>query len=157
LSSGPEPPSAGGNEPPQPGKVVTVLSVSAAEADHRALGHLFHHTNWTLLECWNCTDALQVLRSSTIPVVICDARLPDGTWANVLQGISEIKCPPLIIVTSRLADDQLWAEVMNAGAWDILEKPFNQGELVRVVSLAWLAWKNQFRRTESDQHANSAS
>jgi DNA-binding response OmpR family regulator len=155
---GPSGSASGRIEPPHPGKVVTVLLVSAAEADHRSLGHLFHHTNWTLLESWNCTEALQLLRSRDIPVVICDCRLPDGAWADILQTVRGLPRPPLLIVSSRLADDCLWAEVMNAGAWDILEKPFNQAELVRVVSLAWLAWKGQFQRAaEGDQQANTAS
>jgi FixJ family two-component response regulator len=35
---------------------------------------------------------------------------------------------------------------MNGGGYDVLEKPFNHSELVRVVSLAWLAWKDQCQR-----------
>ena len=158
MPSGPPGSASGRIESSHPGKVVTVLLVSAAEADHRTLGHLFQHTNWTLLESWNCAEALQLLRSSAIPVIICDSRLPDGAWVDILQSLRGFACPPLLIVSARLADDRLWAEVMGEGAWDVLEKPFNQAELVRVVSLAWLAWKDQFQRAgEADQRANTAS
>ncbi len=54
---------------------------------------------------------------------------------------------PLIIVACRLADDRIWSEVMNCGGYDVLEKPFHQAELVRVVSMAWLAWKSQWQRS----------
>ncbi len=158
MPFGPEGSPGGRIETPHPGKVVTVLLVSAAEADHRSLGHLFHHTNWTLMEAWGCAEALRLLGAHAIPVVICDSRLPDGAWTDLLQSACALPSPPLVIVTSRLADDQLWAEVMTAGAWDVLEKPFNQSELVRVVSLAWLAWKDQFQRAaETGRQVNTAS
>lgn len=132
---------------PRPDKVVTVLSVSGSESDHRALGHLFRHTKWTLLESKNCAEAAAVLEKGPVPVVICDHALPDGNWMDVLGRFAELPAPPLLIVAARLADDRLWAEVMNHGAFDVLEKPFNHSELVRVVSLAWLAWKDQRQRT----------
>ena len=48
-----------------------------------------------------------------------------------------------LIVTSRLADDRLWAEALNLGAYDVLAKPFERMELVRSVSSAWLHWLPQ--------------
>lgn len=133
---------------PQPDKVVTVLSVSGSESDHSALGHLFRHTKWTLLESKNCAEAVAMLEKGPVPVVICDHALPDGNWMDLLDRFAELAAPPLLIVAARLADDRLWAEVMNHGAFDVLEKPFNHSELVRVVSLAWLAWKDQRQRAE---------
>jgi len=129
-----------------PNKIVTVLSVSGSDADHLALGHLFRHTKWTLMESRSCRDAAEVLRKHPVPVIICERSLPDGDWKDVLRESSGQPHPPLLIVACRLADDCLWTDVMNCGGYDVLEKPFNQGELVRVVSLAWLAWKDQWQR-----------
>lgn len=137
---------AGDSDTLQPDKIVTVLSVSASEADHHALGHVFRHTKWTLLESRGCLEALALLRRGPVPVVICDCSLPDGHWTDIIKMIAELPAPPLVIVSSRLADDRLWAEVMGSGGYDVLEKPFNHAELVRVVSLAWLAWKAQRQR-----------
>jgi len=50
-------------------------------------------------------------------------------------GDSHVTRPPLLIVTSRLADERLWAEVLNLGAHDVLAKPFNAEEVVRVLDL----------------------
>jgi FixJ family two-component response regulator len=52
---------------------------------------------------------------------------------------------PSLIVTSRLADDRLWAEALNLGAYDVLAKPFERLELVRSVSSAWLHWYHKFQ------------
>jgi DNA-binding response OmpR family regulator len=48
--------------------------------------------------------------------------------------------PPPLIVTSRLADERLWVEALNLGAFDVLAKPFDSTEAMRVVGAAWRAW-----------------
>jgi DNA-binding response OmpR family regulator len=135
----------------QPDKVVTVLCISAHDSDHHSLGHLFSHTKWTLLEARSREEAVRLLRARPVPVVVCDCGLPDGGWKDVIEEAAGLPHPPVVIVTSRLADDSLWSEVMNLGGYDVLEKPFNHSELVRVVSLAWLAWKDQRRRAAAER------
>ena len=130
----------------QPDRVVTVLCISAQDSDHHSLSHLFSRTKWTLLEARSREAAARLLRARPVPVIVCDCTLPDGGWKDVLEEAAALPHPPVVIVTSRLADDQLWSEVMNLGGYDVLEKPFNLSELVRVVSLAWLAWKDQRQR-----------
>ena len=66
-----------------------------------------------------------------------------GTWRDMLERIGRLPQPPFLIVTSRLADGHLWAEALNLGAYDVLAKPFDRNEVVRIVSLAWLHWKDQ--------------
>ena len=129
--------------PPDPEKIVTVLSVSESPDDHAALRLVFRHTNWVLLEASCCGDALARLRKQPVPVVICDACLPDGTWKDLLRYIAAQPEPPQLIVACRLADDRLWAEVLNLGGYNLLEKPFERSDLVHLISMAWLHWKHQ--------------
>jgi DNA-binding response OmpR family regulator len=51
--------------------------------------------------------------------------------------------PPLLIVASRTADEYLWAEALNLGAYDVLSKPYHPAEVIRVLSMAWLHWRNR--------------
>jgi DNA-binding response OmpR family regulator len=46
-------------------------------------------------------------------------------------------------VSSRLADDYPWAEALNLGAYDVLAKPFEATEVIRIVSLAWRHWQDR--------------
>jgi DNA-binding response OmpR family regulator len=39
--------------------------------------------------------------------------------------------PPLLIVSSRLADEHLWAEALNLGVFDVLAKPFQSEEVLQ--------------------------
>jgi DNA-binding response OmpR family regulator len=58
--------------------------------------------------------------------------------------LSKLPDSPVLIVSSRTADERLWAEVLNLGAYDVLVKPFDPTEVSRVVGLAWLNWKHAF-------------
>ena len=76
----------------------------------------------------------------------------------MLERISLLPDPPLFIVTSRLADERLWAEALNLGAWDVLAKPFEADEVIRIVSIAGQHWQDRHgvhnSRTEQRKSAN---
>jgi DNA-binding response OmpR family regulator len=122
---------------------VTILAVSPAEEDHLLLSHVFSHSNWKYGSVRTCAEAVEVLRESGVAVVICAAELPDGTWKDLLQRLAGQPVPPRLIVASRLADDRLWAEVLDRGGYDVLGMPFEPPELIRVVSLAWRQWQHE--------------
>ena len=126
---------------------LTVLSVSGLEEDRVALGHIFSHSNWRLLSARNLEEACAALRTETISVTICERDLPDGTWKNLLVELEVCDPPPVLVVSSRVADDRLWAEVLNLGGCDVLAKPFDSKEVVWSVSMAWNDWKTRSRQS----------
>ena len=67
-----------------------------------------------------------------------------GRAVEVSWGVTTVDSPSLI-VTSRLADERLWAEALNLGAYDVLAKPFDSTEAMRVVGAAWRAWGGPVR------------
>ncbi|HEY2018342.1 MAG TPA: response regulator [Bryobacteraceae bacterium] len=113
--------------------------------DHSSLESIFSHSKWGLYKADRLTVALRSLQEQEIGVVLCERDLAPGTWTDVLEQISVLPDAPPLIVTSRLADERLWAEALNFGVYDVLAKPFDRAEVVRSVSLAWLHW---LRRNE---------
>lgn len=130
-------------EDPGPEKVVKVLAVTEVEEDHAWLSEIFNHSNWKILHARNCRDALRMLESCRVAVVISDCSLPDGNWQQLLNALSQMAEQPLLVVASLHADDRLWAEVLNLGGYDVLAKPFDRTEVARSVSTAWLQWKHR--------------
>ncbi len=71
-------------------------------------------------------------------VAICERNLPDGDWKLLLAELEKMPARPSLIVSSRLADERLWAEVLNLGAFDLLlGAPFTAEEVLRVTEDAW--------------------
>ena len=69
-------------------------------------------------------------------------RQEDGTWKDVFREARDLDNPPAFVVVSRLADERLWAEVLNLGGFDVLLKPFVRSEVVRVMGMALRHWEN---------------
>jgi DNA-binding response OmpR family regulator len=131
--------------------IVPVLSISPMDEDHFFLQNIFsslHSTpdrsrSFTVNSCATLASGLAALRQRQFEVVVCERDLPPGSWKDVLEQVTILPDPPSLIVTSRVADARLWAEALNLGAFDVLAKPFDSAEAMRVVRAAWRAWGGQ--------------
>lgn len=138
-------------------KTVAVLAVSPHNEDHACLRAIFSHSNWRIFSARDCAEALRFLRANRLAVLVSECDLPDGDWKSLLDSLSSLPLPPLLVVTSRNADDTLWAEVLNLGAYDVLSKPFDRAEVTRIISLAWLHWKEEATRALHKPAAHSTA
>src|SRR5947209_1788587 len=86
----------------------------------------------------------QLRRHEMISLIVCDREL----WKEMLASTGETHHAPLVIVAATEADEKLWAEALNVGAYDVLAKPFETIEVVRSLSLGWLKWRRQYDRAQ---------
>ncbi|MFB3779020.1 MAG: two-component system response regulator [Bryobacteraceae bacterium] len=119
------------------GSSPAILTISASEEDHRSLARILGSAEWRTRHARTLSEGLVLLREESASVVICEDRLTDGDWRAALHLSAQIACPPSFIVASRLADERLWAEVLNAGGFDLLLKPFDKKEVLWVATAAW--------------------
>jgi len=129
-------------------RAVNVLLISPFDEDHQHLRGILKHSNWQQHDARTQREAFEFLRENVAPVVICESELPDGAWQDVLSKLGGMRRPPLLVVTSRIADDRLWSEALNLGAYNVLAKPLNMKEVFHVVGLAWLSWKRRWDRPQ---------
>ena len=134
---------------------ASLLSVSANDEDHAFFADrartdpewtLNATTRWDVCRAFTIPSALHSLRGRQIPVLVCTDDLAKDTWQELLEKVLSVQDPPSVILASRLADDRLWAEAINLGAYDVLAKPFDGNEVMRVVTAAWASWLNQQER-----------
>ena len=69
-------------------------------------------------------------------LVLSDAELPDGSWRDLLQLILESERYCEMIVCSRVGDEQLWAEALQCGVYDLLVEPYEGQEVLRIIQSA---------------------
>jgi DNA-binding response OmpR family regulator len=141
---------------------ISVLSVSSAEEDHFHLQEilsspgrtLFPDIVFTLIAKSTIAAAKGALQRGRISIVMCEHDLSSGSWKELLDFAQGMAAPPPVIVTSRVADERMWAEVLNLGGHDVLARPFNNEEVIRTVTAAWSLWQHRFQcRAESSQRA----
>ena len=75
-----------------------------------------------------------LLRDQSVAVLLCERDHADGNWEDLLKATARLPAPPNLIVFSRLADESLWAKVLNLGGFDVLITPFEPEEVLRAPS-----------------------
>jgi DNA-binding NtrC family response regulator len=126
-----------------------VLLVGAVEDRDELISQL----PWRTRRVCGFREARALLNQDLVRVVVCEHALPDGDWRDLLDVAASRQCPPPIIVTSRLADERLWAEVLNLGGYDVLAKPLERDEALRAIGLAWERLEDREAFTWSNRSA----
>lgn len=121
-----------------PHDLLENLSISASEGDHAALRRLSCDMGYELATANCCSAGLVRLAQRSPSIVVCDAALPDGGWKDILKSVKDSSAEPLLIVTSRMADESLWAEVLNFGGFDVIPQPFEPQEVRHVLESAYV-------------------
>jgi DNA-binding response OmpR family regulator len=121
----------------------TVLAVFPLGEDRALLTRIFAGSNWRVRftrALWETQTAL----SASPGVVISESCLSDGhCWKDLLLELQKMEDPPPLIVAGRLADERLWVEVLNLGAYDLLATPFDTKEVLHAVSTACRRCENE--------------
>jgi len=127
-----------------------ILAVFSAKEDRTSLANIFAQSNWRLRFTRALPQTQTVLSRSPAGVVISEACLSDGHgWKELLHEMQKLEDPPPLIVADRLADERLWAEALNLGAYDVLAKPFDAREVLYAVTAAC-------RHSETEHEMTSA-
>lgn len=125
----------------------TVLVAVASGVERRSLQRILPSSRWNLRFAPSFQEAKAALHSSSISVVICNAGLEGGhSWKDLLKVAQAMDAPAQLIVADRLADEALWAEVLNLGGYDLLMTPFADQEVLHVVPMAWGARERELER-----------
>lgn len=125
---------------------IKVLSVGLGHEDSSGLATIFSRSEWPscpdsewkLQTTASIRSAVSALAKEGPHIVLCEKDLGKESWRDLLNQTCQLPDPPSLIVASRLADEYLWAEALNLGAYDVLAAPFEPAEVVRVLSSAWL-------------------
>jgi len=110
--------------------------VGEFKQDLPLLQNIFSELGWRLFEAHDRRRAMQYLERHQVQVVLAESEMPSWNWRKVLSDIRRLAQPPQLIVTSRTADDYLWAEVLNIGGFDVLPQPLERDEVERVIAAA---------------------
>ena len=123
---------------------ISVVAVLPDPEDRKSLSGIISHSNWKLLFAETYEEVCAALKTADAGPIVTDCCLPGGFgWRDLLQLATAVENGPPIIVTGRLADERLWAEVLNEGGYDVLMKPFEREEVLRSISYAWRSWSDR--------------
>ncbi len=122
------------------GAGTTVLAVLSGAGDQALLRSILDRSPWDLHFARTFREAQAALHEAQTGIVISDCCLSEGrSWRDLLDEMRTLPQPPPLLVASRLAENRLWAEVLNVGGYDLLVLPFEASEVLHAVRSAWLS------------------
>lgn len=83
--------------------------------------------------------------------IILDLQLPGLTGLDLLQKLAEAQSPLCVVVVTGVADVPLAVRVMERGALTLLEKPYDQNELVKAIQAAVDRSIERWRKSLTEQ------
>ena len=83
----------------------------------------------------NCSDALDLAGASQFALILVDLD-GDAQWQSTLRALRTRAPWTGVVVYSRLAEERLWLDALDAGAFDFVCKPFRSGEIHWIVENA---------------------
>ena len=101
----------------------------------RSLGKLLELEGYRVKKAYNGMEALDILMTEQIHLILLDVMMPDMDGFQVLQKIREKNNVPVLMLTAK-SDEEDKVSGLRLGADDYLTKPFSINELMaRVNSL----------------------
>lgn len=108
---------------------ASVIAVAPTESDRRRVREILASNGISVREAASLEQALAEVPAS---VVLYDSE-GEEPWSEALVHLMGRWPNARFVLVSRLADEQLWIQALEAGAYDLLAKPFEPIELQCVV------------------------
>ncbi|MCZ6464962.1 MAG: sigma 54-interacting transcriptional regulator, partial [Proteobacteria bacterium] len=107
----------------------TVLVVDDEELYRRSLERILSRVGHKVLMARNGGDAINVVSSTPVDLVLCDMRMPGINGIELVRQLHEIQPDLPCIVVTGYGTPEDSVEALRAGAFWYLEKPFEQESL----------------------------
>lgn len=115
---------------------ISILAVTTTQQSgeiERALSH----TRWRIHTVHSIGEAVRMLHSLPFAVILCEDRLPDGTWLDLARETAPMNPRPQTVVLSTCPNSALWDEVLNCGGYYLLGLPLEPREMYTLLPMAW--------------------
>jgi len=129
-----------------------ILIVDDEVSIRRALNRKFTGKGYLCDESGSANEAIEVLGSRPIDLVILDIRMPGKSGNELLGDIKQNYPDTVVIMSTAIADSDIIVECMRGGASDYIVKPFDMEEIVLSVERAMRTRGLELKVREYQQH-----
>lgn len=102
-----------------------ILIVDDEVSGRRLLETYFRSQQFSVSTAGTLAEADGLLKQEFFDLLLLDLELPDGNGIQLLQRLSRLESPPVVLVVSGNGTSEAVAGCLRAGAFDYLVKPFS--------------------------------
>lgn len=125
------------------GLACEVLAVLRSPQDREAVSACAQATGWTLKLLDTVDQAVSTADSEPVALIIVDRDVSEHDWRRSVQILANTLSTPCVLLASSVVDPYLFQELVKHGGFDVIPKPIQSKELVRLGRLAFAFWRNQ--------------
>jgi DNA-binding NtrC family response regulator len=92
--------------------------------------------DWTIRTSLSGVDALQVLGSARVDLMLLDIKMPDMDGMELLSRIRNMEDGPTVVMMTAYGVIELAVEAIKRGAYDFIPKPFDETRLLLTLQKA---------------------
>lgn len=119
---------------------LTALVVSSDENVLQRIAEIVLQCGIPTFLAFTVSEGGRILEARTVSLVVCDERLVDGTYEDILYRTTRLPRETLLIVVSRTGDWPDYLRAISAGAFDYLAYPPIPGDLPYAIHSALTRW-----------------
>jgi DNA-binding NtrC family response regulator len=125
-----------------------LLLISPLESDRLMLAKVVPAREWHILHVHTCEEALAVMASILVPVVVCDEKAAGGHWKRAVKTVISSPHPAPTVLASDSHDWHLWVDLIEHGGFDVIGRPFVARDVEEKLHGAFNHWREgRVRRT----------
>jgi DNA-binding response OmpR family regulator len=127
-----------------------VVAVLRSPQDREAVSDCAQAIGWKLKLLETVDQALSVPASEAVALIIVDRDLSEHDWRSSVQSLANTVSTPCVLLASSVVDPYLFQELVKHGGFDVVPKPIQSKELVRLGRLAFRYWRSQHTSMASE-------
>jgi DNA-binding NtrC family response regulator len=135
-SSSALPPPAPSQPQPPDADAITVLVVDDERSNLESLEKIFQRENMRALTAVDAKQALELVRSHRVHVVLTDLMMPGTTGLELLRAIKQVAPEVEVVLMTAYGSVESAVSAMREGAYDFVEKPLKRISIVKSVRKA---------------------
>jgi DNA-binding response OmpR family regulator len=131
------------SEQRQTGATPEVVALLGSPSDQATIQNCAKNAGWRLVLADTIEHALLTANSGNVALFVVDRDLVELDWRPYVQKFAKTRSAPCILLASPVVDRYLFEELVKQGGFDVVPKPIETGQLLRLSRLAIAYWKNR--------------
>ena len=119
-----------------PADATSVLIVDDEEPNRTSLEKIFRREQMRVFVAEGARQALEILRTHRVQVVLTDLMMPGTSGLELLRGVKEVSPDTEVVLMTAYATVEIAVQAMREGAYDFVEKPLKRMQIVKSVRKA---------------------
>ncbi len=116
--------------------LMPVLLASGRDDDYQTLKAFLHDTKWSVVQALSSDELSSFCECTVNPVVLVDRHFQGSDWQSTVASIRDPASSRCVILLSDVSDPYLWNGLVHQGGFDILTRPFERREVLRILAFA---------------------